>query len=54
MTEKKTARYYQKIGKDVYRVSGAVRRSAVTGQYVIDSSVRRRSKAKSSVSAAEQ
>ena len=41
MTEKKQVRYFQKIGEDVYRVSGAVRRSAVTGRYVTKGSASR-------------
>ncbi|MGO2895930.1 hypothetical protein [Corynebacterium casei] len=41
MTEKKQVRYYQKIGENVYRVSGAVRRSAVTGRYVTKGSAAR-------------
>ncbi|MDN6156219.1 hypothetical protein [Corynebacterium casei] len=50
MTEKKQARYFQQIGEDVYRVSGAVRRSAVTGRYVTKGSVSRSLKKKPSVS----
>ncbi|MDN5800435.1 hypothetical protein ACTXN9_11410 [Corynebacterium casei] len=50
MTEKKQARYFQQIGEDVYRVSGAVRRSAVTGRYVTKGSAARSLKKKPSVS----
>lgn len=50
MTEKKQARYFQKIGDDVYRVSGAVRRSAVTGRYVTKGSAARGLKKKPSIS----
>ena len=41
MTEKNQARYFQQIGEDLYRVSGAVRRSAVTGRYVTKGSAAR-------------
>lgn len=34
-TQKKT-RSFQKIDNKLYRVSGAVRRSATTGKYVVD------------------
>lgn len=50
MTEKKQVRYFQKIGEDVYRVSGAVRRSAVTGRYVTKGSASRGLKKKPTVS----
>lgn len=38
MTEKKVVRYYQKLSDNVYRISGTVRRDAVTGRYNTDAS----------------
>lgn len=38
MAGKNEARAYQKISDGVYRVSGTVRRSAVTGRYLIEGS----------------
>lgn len=37
MTTKRADGSYQSLGKGVYRVSGAVQRSAVTGGYVTKS-----------------
>ena len=36
MSEKKRVRRFQKIGDNVYRISGTVKRDARTGRYIVN------------------
>lgn len=36
MSEKKRVRHFQKVGDNIYRISGTVRRDARTGRYIVD------------------
>lgn len=54
MTEKKIVRNYQKVGDNVYRISGTVRRSAVTGRYIVGNTSSRSARKQSSAASGQR
>lgn len=54
MSERKVIRSYQKISDNVYRISGTVRRDAVTGRFITDGSYSRSTKKNSSAASGQR